>query len=110
MKKLRKTEVNLTALKSAVISLCKNFKDSDDVNSVKTTTQFNHSEAMKLLELNENELNMFINTADDQESGIIQKLDAENIDCDTVTKMLIEKVEKYIDSKVEFQGRKSQAE
>jgi len=48
--------------------------------------KFNHSEAMKLLDLSENELDMFINTSADntKECALVRLLDMDDIETEEV--------------------------
>lgn len=114
LKALRKTEVNATALKSVILTVFKSFKDKieDLGSSVNLRSQFNHSEAMKLLELNEDELNMFINTTSENsdELGLVKLLEKNTVECERVTGILIDRVNKYIELEVDSTNRQSQVD
>lgn len=50
---------------------------------------------MKLLELNEDELNLFINNSQSGEDiGLVKLLEVEKMDCDAVVRMIIDRVNK----------------
>lgn len=54
--------------------------------------KFNHSEAMKLLDLSENELDMFINTSGDntRECALVRLLDMDEIETEEVIRLVID--------------------
>jgi len=60
--------------------------------------KFNHSEAMKLLDLSENELDMFINTSTDntKDCALVRLLDMEDIETEEIIKIILDYVNKMV--------------
>lgn len=94
LKKLRKAEVSLTSLKTVVLSVYKHLTDKchETDRSLDMRLKFNHSEAMKLLDLSENELDMFINTSQDntKECALVRLLDMDEIETEEIIRLIID--------------------
>lgn len=100
LKKLRRSEISITSLKSIVLTVYKHLKDkcNDSDRELDLRAKFNHSEAMKLLDLSETELNMFINSPQDNtsECGLVRLLDMEDIESEEISRMIINSVNSLI--------------
>jgi len=100
LKKLRKSEISTASLKSIVLTVYKHLKDKCNENdkSLDIANKFNHSEAMKLLELSENELDMFINSPQDNigECALVRLLDMDDIESDEISKLIIDSINKLV--------------
>jgi len=81
-------------LKSIVLTVYKHLaeKCNEYNKSLDMQLKFNHSEAMKLLDLSENELDMFINTSTDnnKDCALVRLLDMEDIETEEVIKMILD--------------------
>jgi len=75
-------------------------------------SQFNHAEAMKLLELDEDALKMFIQTSGEHgdEGTLVRLLEMDELESDEVIRLLFERLNRWVELEVEGQNKKSQAE
>lgn len=100
LKKLRKAEISNTSLKSIILTVFKHLSEkcSEYNKSLDMQLKFNHSEAMKLLDLSENELDMFINTNTDhtKDCALVRLLDMEDIETEEVIKIILDQVNKMV--------------
>jgi len=75
-------------------------------------SQFNHAEAMKLLELDEEALKQFIQTSGEHgdEGMLVQLLEMDELESEEVLRLLFQRLNRWVELEVEGQNKKSQAE
>jgi len=121
---LRTAELNATSLRSAILTLFRSLRDKAEqldtgkilqpLGMSSNSLNQSHGEAMKLLELSEEELNLFIHANDSgphpEELSLVKLLEKSDIDVDQVTRALVDRINRHIDLEIEANLRKTSAD